>query len=82
MNVDHIKGELDKVIRTLKPDNVFGYGSLYDIATHFYKLKEEKLKHFQVWLEKKEQDFNNEEDEESARIIAGVKSMFEAIFDL
>ena len=33
-------------------------------------------------LEEVEQDFNNEEDEESARIIAGVKSMFEAIFDL
>lgn len=82
MNIDYIKGELDKVIRTLKPDSVFGYGSLYDIATHFYKLEEEKLKHFQVWLEKVEQDFNNEEDEESARIIAGVKSMFEAIFDL
>lgn len=44
--------------------------------------QEEKLKHFQVWLEEVEQDFNNEEDEESARIIAGVKSMFEAIFDL
>lgn len=44
--------------------------------------QEEKLKHFQVWLEKVEQDFNNEEDEESARVIAGVKSMFEAIFDL
>lgn len=82
MNVDYIKGELDKVIRTLKPDSVFSYGSLYDIATHFYKLEEEKLKHFQVWLEQVEQDFNNEQDEESARIIAGVRSMFEAIFDL
>ena len=44
--------------------------------------QEEKIKHFQVWLEEVEQYFNNEEDEESARIIAGVKSMFEAIFDL
>lgn len=44
--------------------------------------QEEKIKHFQVWLGEKEQDFNNEEDKESARIIAGVKSMFEAIFDL
>lgn len=44
--------------------------------------QEEKLKHFQVWLEEVEQEFNNEEDEESARIIAGVKSMFEDIFDL
>lgn len=44
--------------------------------------QEEKLKHFQVWLEEVEQDFNNEEDEGSARIIVGVKSMFEAIFDL
>ena len=42
----------------------------------------EKIKHFQVWLGKKEQDFNNEEDQESAKIIAGVKSMFEDIFDL
>lgn len=44
--------------------------------------QEDKIKHFQVWLEEKEQDFNNDKDEESARIIAGVKSMFEAIFDL
>ena len=38
IDVDYIKEELDKVIKTLKPDNVFGYGSLYDVATHFYKL--------------------------------------------
>ena len=44
--------------------------------------QEEKLKHFQVWLEEVEQNFTNEGDEESARIIAGVKSMFEDIFDL
>ena len=46
------------------------------------RIQEEKLKHFQVWLEEVEQNFNDEEDKESARIIAGVKSMFEAIFDL
>lgn len=44
--------------------------------------QDEKIKHFQIWLEEKEQDFNNDKDEESARIIAGVKSMFEDIFDL
>ena len=38
IDLDYIKEELDKVIKTLKPDSVFGYGSLYDIATHFYKL--------------------------------------------
>lgn len=38
IDVDYIKEELDKVVKTLKPDSVFGYGSLYDIATHFYKL--------------------------------------------
>lgn len=44
--------------------------------------QDEKIKHFQIWLEEKEQDFNNGKDEESERIIAGVKSMFEDIFDL
>jgi len=44
--------------------------------------EEEKLKYFHDWLEQKEQDFNTEEDKESARIIAGVKSMFESIFNL
>ena len=38
IDIDYIKEELDKVIKTLRPDGVFGYGSLYDIATHFYKL--------------------------------------------
>lgn len=38
IDIDYIKEELDKVIKTLKPDSVFGYGSLYDIAIHFYKL--------------------------------------------
>lgn len=38
IDLDYIKEELDKVIKTLKPDSVFGYGSLYDVATHFYKL--------------------------------------------
>ena len=38
IDIDYIKEELDKVVKTLKPDSVFGYGSLYDIATHFYKL--------------------------------------------
>jgi len=38
IDIDYVKEELDKVIKTLKPDSVFGYGSLYDVATHFYKL--------------------------------------------
>ena len=38
IDIDCIKEELDKVIKTLKPDSVFGYSSLYDIAAHFYKL--------------------------------------------
>ena len=38
IDVGYIKKELDKVIKTLKPDSVFSYSSLYGIATHFYKL--------------------------------------------
>lgn len=38
IDIDYIKEELEKVIKTLKPNGDFGYGSLYDVATHFYKL--------------------------------------------
>ena len=35
--VDYIYAEeLDKVVD--KPNGDFGYGTLYDVATHFYKL--------------------------------------------
>lgn len=38
IDIDYVTEELDKVIKTLKPNGDFGYGSLYDVATHFYKL--------------------------------------------
>lgn len=36
IDLDYIKEELDKVVD--KPNGDFGYGTLYDVATHFYKL--------------------------------------------
>ena len=38
IDIDYITEELDEVIKTLKPNGDFGYSSLYDVATHFYKL--------------------------------------------
>lgn len=38
IDVDYIKEELDKAIRIYKPTGNFGYGTLYNIATHFYEL--------------------------------------------
>lgn len=36
IDLDYIEEELDKVVD--KPNGDFGYGTLYDVATHFYKL--------------------------------------------
>ena len=36
IDIDYIKEELDKFVD--KPNGDFGYGTLYDVATHFYKL--------------------------------------------
>lgn len=42
IDLDYIKEELDKVVN--KPNGDFGYGTLYDVATHFYKLGIKDLK--------------------------------------
>jgi len=42
IDLDYIKEELDKVVD--KPNGDFGYGTLYDVATHFYKLGIKDLK--------------------------------------
>lgn len=36
IDLDYITEELDKFVN--KPNGDFGYGTLYDVATHFYKL--------------------------------------------
>lgn len=38
IDIDYIKEELDKAISIYKPTGNFGYGTLYNIATYFYKL--------------------------------------------
>jgi hypothetical protein len=38
VDLDYIKDELDKVIKIYKPDWHFGWGTLYNIAIHFFEL--------------------------------------------
>ncbi len=38
IDIDFIQEELDKAIRIYKPTGDFGYGTLYNIAIHFYEL--------------------------------------------
>lgn len=38
LDLDYIKKELDEVIRIYKPNGNFGWGTLYNVATHFFKL--------------------------------------------
>ena len=38
VDLDYIKDELDRVVKTYKPDGDFGWGTLYNIATHFFEL--------------------------------------------
>lgn len=38
VNLDYIKKELDEVVRIYKPNGNFGWGTLYNVATHFYEL--------------------------------------------
>ena len=35
---DYIKKELDEAVRIYKPNGHFGWGTLYNVATHFYEL--------------------------------------------
>lgn len=38
VDLDYIKKELDKLIRIYKPIGDFGWGTLYNVATHFFEL--------------------------------------------
>ena len=38
VDLDYIKDELDKVVKIYKPDGHFGWGTLYNIAIHFFEL--------------------------------------------
>ena len=38
VDLDYIKKELDEVVRIYKPNGHFGWGTLYNVATHFYEL--------------------------------------------
>lgn len=38
VDLDYIKKELDELIRFNKPDGDFGWGTLYNVATHFFEL--------------------------------------------
>lgn len=37
-DLDYIKKELDEVVRIYKPNGNFGWGTLYNVATHFFEL--------------------------------------------
>lgn len=38
IDLDYIKDELDRAVKIYKPNGNFGWGTLYNIATHFYEL--------------------------------------------
>ena len=38
VDLDYIKDELDKIVKIYKPDGDFGWGTLYNVATHFFEL--------------------------------------------
>lgn len=38
VNLDYIKKELDEAVRIYKPNGHFGWGTLYNVAMHFYEL--------------------------------------------
>ena len=38
VDLDYIKDELDRVVKIYKPDGDFGWGTLYNVATHFFEL--------------------------------------------
>ena len=37
-DLNYIKDELDRVVKIYKPDGDFGWGTLYNVATHFFEL--------------------------------------------
>jgi hypothetical protein len=38
VDLDYIKDELDEVVKIHKPNGDFGWGTLYNVATHFFEL--------------------------------------------
>lgn len=38
VDLDYIKDELDRAVKIYKPDGDFGWGTLYNIAIHFFEL--------------------------------------------
>lgn len=38
VDLDYIKKELDEAVRIYKPNGDFGWGTLYNVATHFFEL--------------------------------------------
>lgn len=38
VDLDYIKKELDEAVRIYKPNGNFGWGTLYNVATHFFEL--------------------------------------------
>lgn len=38
VDLDYIKDELDRAVKIYKPNGNFGWGTLYNIATHFFEL--------------------------------------------
>jgi len=38
VDLDYIKDELDRVVKIYKPNEDFGWGTLYNIATYFFEL--------------------------------------------
>lgn len=38
VDLDYIKKELDEVVKIHKPNGEFGWGTLYNVATHFFEL--------------------------------------------
>ena len=38
IDLDYIKKELDRVVKIYNPNEDFGWGTLYNIATHFFEL--------------------------------------------
>ena len=38
VDLDYIRDKLDEVVKIYKPDGDFGWGTLYNVATHFFEL--------------------------------------------
>ena len=38
VDLEYLREELDKAVKIYKPDGDFGWGTLYNIATHFFEL--------------------------------------------